>query len=196
MPGEDRGVRFGSGEDPDRELAAMVEYLRAHEPSIMAQLAHVEATPGHDPEVVRADALRAVADVWKYGLRRKPAYLAWRREREPGYRPPDDPDPNARENLTDMQRLDRLRARRQMAQAGERFQRLSPEQQRVARYVNKRLFDLFAVQSRLQQLGVDGDDQTRALAGALGEGLSVLADMITTAADGGALLAFKDDDSE
>ena len=46
MPGEDRGVRFGSGEDPDRELAAMVEYLRAHEPSIMAQLAHVEATPG------------------------------------------------------------------------------------------------------------------------------------------------------
>lgn len=183
-------------EDAEAELTAMADFIRGHKPEVVAQLADVDATAGHDPIAVRAGMLRGVADAWKHSLRRDADYLAWRRDREPGYRPPDEPDPNAWENLTDVERMERRRAQRKLAQMGERLGSLSPDQQRIYRYVHKRQGELFEVYSKMHEIGKSGDEHVRALAEAFGEGLGILASMLTAIASGGATLFIEDDDRE
>ena len=102
--------RLGSStmEEYIDEQVAMAEFLRQHlhtvEPEQAERLARAVYPPGTDVEGVRAAWYRLSAEAWTVPLRSNPEYLAWRREREPGYVPLEDGEPIAMarswENLT------------------------------------------------------------------------------------------------
>src|SRR5262245_23051409 len=103
----------------------MVEFLRVQRPNFVAPMAeridNVPYPSGTDVEAATAANYANLANTWKHYLRRNAEYLAWRREREPGYAPPDEPDPNDPENWTDERRRAHLRAERLVTQGRERI---------------------------------------------------------------------------
>jgi hypothetical protein len=95
-------------EDYADEQLAMAEFLRQHlhtiSPDHADRIASAVYPPGTDVAAATAAWYRSYAEAWTVWLRRHPDYLAWRREREPGYMPLDDSEPialaRAWENLT------------------------------------------------------------------------------------------------
>jgi hypothetical protein len=93
--------RSGAGtmEDYVDEQLAMAEFLRQHlhtiSPDHADRLASAVYPPGTDVAAATAARYRIYAEAWTVSLRGDPAYLAWRREREPGYMPLDDSEPIA-----------------------------------------------------------------------------------------------------
>ena len=174
-------------EDPEAELLAMVAYLRQHH-ELVPQVAGIEFVPGTDVATAREDLYRQLAGAWKHHLRRDPAYLAWRRRADPAYQPPDEPDPNAWENLTDAQKFERRRAERFMERLEAAYATMTPEQRRVVTYIHTRQTKMVDVYRRLHEAAEGGDERVRAIAEATREGLALLDDMIRVLAIGAAMI--------
>ncbi len=131
---------------------------------------------------------------WKYPLRQDAEYLAWRRGREPGYTPPDEPDPDAWENLSDEQRRQRLQWDRALEYARERMGGLTPERRRVYDYIDGALMaDKGGAHARLRRLASKDDPDLSALAMATLDGLARLERMVRELASDGATLEMGDD---
>jgi len=157
----------------------MIAFLRDQNPKVMEDMATVIAgtvfPPGADAEAARAAFHTALADRWRYRLRADAEYLAWRREREPGYMPPDEPDPNAWEHLTAEQRRDRVRLQRRLGHGREQIQGLSPARRRAMLHVDRTLGgDPGDALARLRKLSSGNDAELRALAMATLDRLAVL----------------------
>lgn len=187
-------------EDPEREQAAMAEFLRFHNPQIVQamakQIADISYPPGTDVEAATAAIYADLAAAWKYPLRRDAEYLAWRRGHEPGYMLPDEPDPSDWENLPHEERRQQQRKEHQLAQARERVEGLSPARRRVLIHVEESLLQQGAdVHGRLRMIANRGDADVAALALTVSEGLARIEGLLRVIASDGAMLA-PDDNSE
>lgn len=186
-------------EDPARERAAMVEFLRYQRPAFAEDMADSIANtaypPGTDIEAATAARYADLADAWKDYLRRNEEYLAWRREREPGYTPPDEPDPNAWENLTEEQRREDRRTERLLQQARERIQGLSPVRRRVFLHTEEAIMEQrTVVHARLRRIAMRADADIAELAMATVEGFTRIEELLREIVSDGATLPVDDDD--